>query len=89
MHSETLFEIPKLLYFKSKNCFSGSLKDFSYKIIPDGSNLSANVWEGRNCMEKSDLLVSQEFPLDAEGREKMIDWLTEQYYAYLKNPPRE
>ena len=32
MSVSEIFEIPKFFYFESGNDFSGSLKDFSYKI---------------------------------------------------------
>lgn len=84
MGSEKLFDIPKLLYFQSGNCFSGSIKNFAYKIIPKDGSLSANVWEGRNCMDQSEILASKEFPMEQDGPAELVDWLIGQYNAFLQ-----
>ena len=80
---QELFDIPKILYFESNNIYSGSLGKFNYKIFPDGEVLRAHIWHGIYCMEKSEVLDTQEFPMTAEGRTQLIDWLTQKHRQFL------
>ena len=71
------YDIPTLLFFESGNVFSGSRKAFGFKIRPTDGALQASVWNGELCMEKSEILDTQEFPCNEEGRAAMIEWLRE------------
>lgn len=75
---EILFDIPKPLYFESKNAYSGSIGSFSYKVWPADGELKSSVWLGPYCLEKSDPVETRTFPMTLQGREELIAWLTEQ-----------
>ena len=82
---ETMSDIPKPLYFESKNTYSGSIGLFCYKVIPSGEELTASVWKGPYCLEKSEALSTKPFPLTAQGREALLTWLAEQHAAFLES----
>ena len=71
-----MFDIPPILFFQSKNPFTGSRGRFRFRIEP-GESLHVSIWEGPYCFEKSEILETNDFPLDAEGREAMLAWLEE------------
>ncbi|HIZ19373.1 MAG TPA: hypothetical protein H9674_00745 [Firmicutes bacterium] len=71
-----LFDIPPLLFFQSKNPFTGSRGEFRFRVEP-GDALSVAIWRGPYCYEKSEILETRDFPLDADGREAMLAWLEE------------
>lgn len=75
------FSIPDLPYFRAKNIFSGSLQGFQYKIWPRDGGLTAAVWNGPFCFEQTQDTVTQSFPMDADGREQLLCWLSEQKAA--------
>lgn len=83
--AQELFDIPKILYFESKNIYSGSHGAFNYKIFPEGQILRVHIWYGVYCMDKSEVLATREFPMTAEGRSEMIDWLSEQLQIFQKS----
>ena len=80
------FFIPTLHTFAMKNSFTGSKGDFRFKIIPsvtmngkevdfENSSITAKYWHGPFCIEKSTVEGENTFPMSAEGREAMIQWL--------------
>ncbi|HIW73967.1 MAG TPA: hypothetical protein H9684_06560 [Firmicutes bacterium] len=71
-----MFDIPPLLFFQSKNPFTGSRKELRFRIQP-GESLAVSIWRGPYCYEKSEILETKDFPLDNEGREAMLAWLEE------------
>ncbi len=50
-----MFDIPPLLFFRSKNPFTGSRGLFRFLIQP-GETLAVQVWRGPFCYEKSEIL---------------------------------
>ena len=78
-----MFDIPPLLFFRSKNPFTGSRGLFRVLIQP-GEALTVHIWRGPYCYEKSERLETAEFPLDEEGRTAMIGWLEEQCRKMLE-----
>lgn len=78
MAKPNAFDIPRIYYFESKNTFTGSRKDFNFKIVPDGE-LKVTVWHGFLCSDLAEMEAEASFPLSAEGHEKMLLWLEEQY----------
>ena len=46
--------------------------------------LACLCWYGEYCLEESQVAAEASFPLSAEGREQVIDWLEEQYFAMPK-----
>lgn len=76
--------IPDLEYFGYGNIYSGSRKEFNYKITPKENTLQTMVWYGKLCSEKSEPAASREDPLDDHGLPALIEWLDAQYEHYLK-----
>lgn len=84
------FMIPVPLFFINKNEFVGSNGDFRYKIIPDNKEktLTAIVWYGVWCLEKSEIASQSVFPMDETditGYEDMCRWIDEQYNVFSDN----
>ena len=80
--------IPTLLYFQNGSIYTGSVtaegqKEFRYKISPAEDKIKAEVWYGPYCYEKSEISDQIEHSMDAEGREKMIDWLKDKYESMI------
>ncbi len=73
-----IFEIPKFYYFDSGNDYSGSLGDFSYKIITK-DKFKAMTWHGRLCSMKAQIENEQEFERTQQGFDSMIKWIEEKY----------
>lgn len=73
-----IFDIPKFYYFQSGNDYSGSMGDFSYKVI-NGEKLKCLTWHGRLCSMKAEIEHEKEFDRTAEGFCEMIEWLEKQY----------
>lgn len=73
-----IFEIPKFYYFDSGNDYSGSIGDFSYKIITE-DKFKAMTWHGRLCSMKAEIENEQEFERSQNGFDSMIKWIEEKY----------
>ena len=83
---EELF-VPILHSFAMENTFTGSLGSFRFRIVPEvvkstpkevdfeKSTLRASYWHGQFCFENSEIEGEEVFPLSAEGRNAMIQWL--------------
>ena len=83
---EELF-IPTLHTFAMKNLFTGSYGQLRFRIKPDvvmatpkevdfsQSTIFVEYWHGLYCYEKSEMEGNETFPMTAEGRQAMIDWL--------------
>lgn len=78
--------IPTLHTFAMENVFTGSCGQFRFKITPsvkkigkevdfENSSMYAEFWHGIFCYEKSDIEGTATFPMSADGRQSMIDWL--------------
>ena len=78
-----MFDIPPLLFFRSKNPFTGSRGLFRFLIQP-GETLAVQVWRGPFCYVKSEILETAEFPLDEEGWAAMIGWLEDRCRKMLE-----
>lgn len=72
------FDIPRLYYFESRNTFTGSRKDFNFKIVPDGA-LKVTTWHGFINSELAEMEAEAEFPLSQEGFAEMLVWLEGEY----------
>ncbi len=75
-----IFDIPKFYYFDSGNDYSGSLNDFSYKIITQ-EKIKAMTWHGKLCSAKAKIEHEEEFERSQNGFDAMIQWLEKQYSA--------
>ena len=85
---EDLF-LPTLHTFENDNIFTGSWGSLRFKITPnivkktpkevdmEPSSMHAELWHGIFCYEKSDMEAEETFPLSAEGREALYNWLKE------------
>ncbi len=78
MAKPNAFDIPGLYYFESKNIFTGSRKDFNFRIVPDGA-LKVSTWHGFLCSELAEMEQEAEFSLSMEGHAEMLAWLEEKY----------
>ena len=81
--------IPTLHSFAMDNMFTGSLRAFRFRIVPDvvksetnpkevdmeKSSISAEFWHGDLCYEKSQMEGQQTFPMSEEGRLALKAWL--------------
>ena len=73
------FDIPRIYYFESKNIFTGSRKDFNFRIVPKDEELQVTIWHGFICSELTEPEASASFALSTEGHEEMLRWLEERY----------
>lgn len=81
--------LPTLHSFAMKNTFTGSCGLFRFRIKPnvematpkevdfEKSTMTAEIWHGLFCYEKSTVEDSRTFPLTEEGRTEMKQWLEE------------
>lgn len=81
--------IPTLHTFAMNNIFTGSCGLFRFRIKPnivkktpkevdmEVSSITAEFWHGEYCYEKSQMEDSRTFPMTAEGRADMKQWLEE------------
>ena len=74
---ERKFEIPKFHYFRSGNPYSGSRKNFRFRIRPSDDMLKLWAWPGPFCQESTpeEQQVTAEFPLTEEGLQEAEAWL--------------
>ncbi len=82
--------LPVLHSFENENVYTGSLGELRFKITPAirlteskeidrlQSSLLAECWNGPLCYEKSEIQTRRSFPLSADGRIALRDWLEEQ-----------
>ena len=81
--------LPTLHTFAMNNIFTGSCGLFRFRVKPnvvmatakevdfDQSTMEVEFWHGLFCYEKSEMEGKEVFPLTEEGREAMLNWLTE------------
>jgi hypothetical protein len=74
-----IFDLRNFYFYQCKNTFTGSLGKFSYKIIPEGEELTVLTWHGMLCSELAQIEHKETFPLTQEGFDSMIKWLEETY----------
>ena len=82
--------IPTLHTFAMKNEFTGSCGMLRFKIHPnvematpkevdfEKSSITAELWHGLFCYEKSTVEATETFPMTEEGRMAMKAWLESQ-----------
>lgn len=81
------FFLPNLLSFTNGNTYLGSFLGLRFRVRPADQGEGAEArrvleclcWHGEYCLEESEIVAEASFPLDADGREQVIDWLEEQY----------
>ena len=81
--------LPTLHTFAMNNIFTGSCGLFRFRVKPnvvmatakevdfEQSTMEVEFWHGLFCYEKSEMEGKEVFPLTEEGREAMLNWLTE------------
>ncbi len=79
--------LPTLHTFAMKNSFTGSYGALRFRIVPNvvmatpkevdfqASSISAQLWHGQFCYEKSEMEAEQTFPMSEEGRLALKAWL--------------
>ena len=81
--------LPTLHSFAMNNPFTGSCGALRFRIVPtvvmnaanpkevdfDQSSISAELWHGELCYEKSQMEKSETFPMSEEGRNSLKAWL--------------
>ena len=79
--------LPTLHSFAMKNPFTGSCGLFRFRIKPnvematpkeedfEKSSITAEIWHGLFCYEKSTVEDSRTFPMTEEGRLELKKWL--------------
>ena len=70
---EELF-LPVLSHFQNGNFWSASAGRMSYRVVPDGEKLAAEVWEGPWCYQLSRVEERREFPMDESGLADLAAW---------------
>lgn len=73
------FDIPRIYYFESRNIFTGSRKDFNFRIVPEEGELRVTTWHGFICSELTEPESHAAFPLSVEGHNEMLAWLEEEF----------
>jgi hypothetical protein len=63
--------------FNNNNIFLGSYQGLRFKLSPqlEPKEILAECWFGPLCYEKSQMDVTQTFPLSDEGIADMTQWL--------------
>ena len=81
--------LPTLHTFAMNNIFTGSMGAFRFRAKPNvimatpkevdfqQSTIFVEYWHGPFCYEKSTMEGEKTFPLTEDGRQAMLDWLTE------------
>lgn len=79
--------LPTLHTFAMNNVFTGSCDNLRFKIVPnvekltpkevdmEKSSITAEVWHGKLCYEKSQMEDRATFPMSEEGRLELKAWL--------------
>ena len=82
--------LPTLHSFAMDNIFTGSCGKLRFRIVPnvvkktqkevdmEQSSISAEIWHGELCYEKSQMEASAQFPMSEQGRADLKKWLENQ-----------
>ena len=69
--------VPVLHYFENGNPFTGSSGALRFLLTPKEEVITATIWRGELCLEKSEIECTRDFPLTQEGRTELQQWLQE------------
>ena len=91
------FFLPNMLTLSNGNTYLGSFLGLRYRVKPttveeEGEKrdvLECLCWYGEYCLEESEVVAQDTFPLSVEGREQVIDWIEGQYFAMKALEPKE
>lgn len=88
IYEDPRFFLSNLYTLQNGNTFYGSYRGLRFCVKPapekgeDGEitgTVTTVVWYGEKCLEESESVDEATFPLDADGRQQILDWLDEQY----------
>lgn len=87
--NEKTFNIPEFEYFEMGGKYSGCKRgtahdDFNFRFTPK-EKLTAQIWYGIKCFEKSELISESEFDITREGYHAACDWVEEQYSLWIRD----
>ena len=74
-----IFDLRNFYYYQNNNIFTGSLKGFNYKIIPEKDKITVQTWHGNLCSELAEIEHNESFDMTQEGFDNMIAWLEDTY----------
>ncbi len=69
--------VPVTHFFENGNSFTGSAGALRFLLTPDEEQITAKIWYGQFCLEKSEVQEQRAFPLSDAGRAELLAWLTE------------
>ena len=81
--------LPTLHSFAMKNPFTGSCGLFRFRVVPvvvmatpkevdfEQSTIHCEYWHGPFCYEKSEMEGEKTFPMTEQGREDLLQWLSD------------
>lgn len=86
------FYLPNLHHFQNDNTFYGSFRGLRFRVkseqVEDDEGkrwfMATLCWYGDFCLEESDVVAADRFPMTPEGYEQVLDWLEGQYRAMLE-----
>ena len=90
LRDSACFYLPNLYTFQNGNTFIGSFQGLRFRVKPgkEGEGeaerpvLSALVWYGEYCLERSEVQAEAGFPLTEEGRDALLDWLEAEFLRF-------
>ncbi len=78
--------MPDIMWFLNDNRYSECHLLFHYIILPEPKEetMTVKIWHGEFCYEKSleEILSERTFPITAEGRKEMIEYIRSEDYAF-------
>lgn len=69
--------LPTLSHWEYGNPWSGERGRVRYLIVPDGEQMTAEMWPGPLCRELAHVERTARFPISGEGIERLRAWLVE------------
>lgn len=88
------FYLPNLHTFQNENVFYGSFQGLRFRVQstkrkPEGAEeeqwgMAVLSWYGEFCLEESEVVAEDWFPMTEEGYQQVLDWLEGQYARMLQ-----
>lgn len=66
--------VPVLSHFRNGNFWTASAGRMNYRVTPEQTVLTAEVWEGPWCYQLSRVEERTQFPMDEGGRKALAEW---------------
>lgn len=90
------FYLPNLHTFQNENVFYGSFGELRFRVrsekraVEDGGEeqwgMAVLSWRGEYCLEESEVLAEDWFPMTEAGYQQVLDWLDGQYVRLCAAP---